>query len=343
MISEDIILQIWALSLLGNFSNTEICSKFKHLKHEELPSLLEIRIPAELERLVTQELNACLSKDIKILTLWHENYPSSLLNLHDPPLILFAKGNLEPKDSIGIVGSRNCSSYGKKYSKHFASLLAKRGLSVVSGLASGIDSAAHLGAIESGFYPGVAVLGCGLNVIYPAHNKSLYQSLLESGGAVISEFGLNAKPRNYYFPRRNRIISGLSKAVIVIEANLRSGSLITARTANEQGRDVLALPGPIDSDVSLGSNKLISEGAKIICSNQDLIDYLEEQGLGKCFSEEEITTSEMISELKVNSHTVESLSEKLNQPMHEIYANLLTLELKGLLSIGINGDIELSA
>lgn len=214
--------------------------------------------------------------DISILTSIEEDYPFNLRNIYAYPPVLYYRGSIKSiaKQSLAIVGSRKSTSNGQQVAEKIAFELAQAGFVIVSGMARGIDSYAHRGAIRSGGET-VAVLGCGLDIIYPPENKKL-MDLISSNGVVISEFPPGIKPEAKNFPRRNRLISGLSKGVIVVEAAEKSGSLITADLALQQGRDVFAVPGSILSPYSKGTNYLIKQGAKLV---QDANDILEEYGL----------------------------------------------------------------
>lgn len=180
---------------------------------------------------------------IKLVTIQDANYPEKLKHIYNPPKVLYALGNktILNKTSIAIVGCRKCSEYGKRVSYKFAQELAKRDIIVVSGFARGVDTYAHQGTISVNKET-IAVLGCGLDVIYPAENKELYKQILQKGGAIITEYPLGTAPLKQNFPARNRIISGLSDGVLVIEARQRSGTLITVEHALEQGKDVYAVP-----------------------------------------------------------------------------------------------------
>lgn len=210
---------------------------------------------------------------IHLITCHDARYPVILKNIYDYPPILYVKGNLKENDlNIAIVGSRMASTYGIYTTERLARELALSGMTVVSGMARGIDSAAHRGAL-AGRGRTIAVLGCGLDVIYPPENKDLFHNIA-ADGAVISEFALGTPPNAPNFPLRNRVISGLSLGVVVVEANERSGSLITARIAMEQGREVFAVPGNIDSYGSRGSHRLIKEGAKLIENVHDILEEI---------------------------------------------------------------------
>lgn len=209
---------------------------------------------------------------IKIIKLGEKNYPEKLKNIYAKPQILYALGNIEllNSKSIAIIGCRQCSEYGKKNAFKFAYQLAKNGICVISGLARGIDTFAHWGALKANGST-IAVMGSGLNEIYPPENIELYEQILKKNGAIITEYPLNSKPERYHFPARNRIISGLSDGVLVVEAKKRSGTLITVGHALEQGKDVYAIPGNITSDNSYGTNELIKEGAIPVTRIEDFM------------------------------------------------------------------------
>ena len=221
---------------------------------------------------IEEDIQLIKKHNADIITYQDHIYPRSLLNIYDFPPFLYVKGLLRENDiNIAVVGSRLASTYGKFSTERLCRELALKGITVVSGLARGIDSAAHKGAL-AGKGRTIAVLGCGLDVIYPSENEKLYEEIV-SQGAVITEFPFGSPPAASNFPARNRIISGISLGVVVVEANEKSGSLITAKLALEQGREVFAVPGSIDSAGSRGTHKLIKQGAKLI---ENVYDILEE-------------------------------------------------------------------
>ncbi|MCU0666571.1 MAG: DNA-processing protein DprA [Candidatus Omnitrophica bacterium] len=232
------------------------------------------RIHAFKKEDLDKELEAAEKLGLEIITLDDADYPENLKNIPSPPIVLYVKGNLEEEDksAIGVVGSRRASFYGLSQAEKFSFDLAKDGVTIVSGMARGVDTSAHQGALKAHGRT-IAVIGSGFNHIYPAENKELAEKIAQNG-AVISEFPLAAQPLRGNFPRRNRVISGLSLGTLVIEAAQNSGALITADFALEQGRDVFCLPGKIDSSLSLGPNKLIQQGAKLVCSKEDILEEL---------------------------------------------------------------------
>ncbi len=215
------------------------------------------------------------------MIIWDDpGFPARLKQIPLPPPLLFVQGTIEPQDdlAVALVGTRGASYYGLKTGRRLAGALATRGLTVVSGLARGIDAAAHRGALENGGRT-LAVLGCGLDVVYPPENRELYEKIPEQG-ALISEFPLGTPPEAKNFPVRNRIISGLALGVVVVEAGVRSGTSITVQFALDQGREVFAVPGPVDSPTSVGPHLLIQQGAKLVMDVEDILQELPGVKLG---------------------------------------------------------------
>lgn len=215
------------------------------------------------------------SNNIKIITIQDEEYPVNLKNIYDKPIILFAKGNLNllNNKSVSIVGCRNCSLYGKNVAKKLAYALAKNNFTIISGLAKGIDKNAHIGALEASGNT-IAVIGNGLDNVYPYENKELAEQIVKNNGLIITEYIVGTKPEKMNFPARNRIISALSQGIIVVEAKEKSGALITVDFGLEQGKEIFAVPGNINSINSKGTNELIKQGANIITSHEDVINLL---------------------------------------------------------------------
>lgn len=218
-----------------------------------------------------KQIEALQKQNIKILTIEDKEYPEILKTIYDYPVSIFVKGNekILNTPAIGIVGCRESSSYGEKVAQYFAYHLSKRNINIISGLAKGIDSQSHIGAIKAKGMT-VGVIGCGLDMVYPKENQYLYDKIIQENGAIISEYPLGIKPTKMNFPARNRIISGMSKGIIVIEAKKKSGTLITVDFALEQGRNVYVVPGNIDEMNSVGTNDLIKQGAQIVTSYKDI-------------------------------------------------------------------------
>jgi len=222
---------------------------------------------------VDKELELVDRHNVSIVTLKDPSYPKALLNIYDPPPLLYIKGNLVKEDiNVAVIGSRMASTYGKFMTERLSRELALNGVTVVSGMARGVDSAAHTGAIAGGGRT-IAVLGSGIDVIYPPENKKLFEKI-SANGAVITEFPFNTPPKGPNFPARNRIISGISFGVVIVEANEKSGSLITARLGLEQGKEIFAVPGSIDSPGSKGTHKLLKDGAKLVESVDDILEEI---------------------------------------------------------------------
>ena len=230
---------------------------------------------AELQTLIERTTQWLALPDNHVLTLADDTYPQGLLEIADPPILLYAKGRIEllSQPSIAIVGSRNATTQGVANAEQFAAALSQAELTIVSGMALGIDTAAHRGSLPM---PGstVAVIGTGADIVYPARNRALAHDIAASG-CIVSEYPLGMPAIAANFPRRNRIISGLSRGVLVIEAAAQSGSLITARMAAEQGRDVFAIPGSIHSPLAKGCHLLIKQGAKLVESAQDILEEMQ--------------------------------------------------------------------
>ena len=240
------------------------------LDSESTTNLLRTRTQVDLDG----EMAKVERAGAALLTPEDANYPSLLKNLPDPPLALYLRGTILPQDDLALamVGTRKATGYGRDAAAFFARQLAQQGVTIVSGLAHGIDSAAHRSALEAGGRT-IAVLGCGIDRVYPPDHAELARQITQQG-ALISEFPVGSKPEARHFPRRNRIISGLSLGVLVVEAPEKSGAMITADLAAEQGRDVFAVPGTIFNAASTGTNRLIQDGAKLVMTVEDILDEL---------------------------------------------------------------------
>lgn len=213
---------------------------------------------------------------IEEICIESEDYPEQLRNIYDPPLKLFVIGNKKilKQKNVAIVGTRNATEYGKKVALQLAKDLSKNGINIISGLALGIDTYAHIGALEKNKGKTIAILGSGIDELYPKQNIELAKKIIYSDGCIVTEYPLGTKPEKLNFPKRNRIISGLSEGVLVVEAKDKSGSLITADFALEQGREVWAVPGNIFDSTSIGTNNLIKQGAKLISDYTDILETI---------------------------------------------------------------------
>jgi len=286
-----------------------------------------------------EEIKMAEAQNIKILCLEDEEYPKLLKQIHDPPPIIYFKGELAPKNSIAIVGTRIATRYGLETAKRFAGELSSLGITVVSGLALGIDSAAHEGALDAGGNT-IAVLGSGVDKIYPPSNSGLAARILDNGGALISEFPIGFPPDAWTFPQRNRIISGLSLGVIVVEGNYDSGAMITAKVALEQGREVFAVPQNIESEQGRGPHWLIKQGAKLIESIDDILDELQHVLNIKRIKKSEIKRDysnlrpeeqKILSFLSAEPKHIDMISIETGLPVSEVSSLLLMLEVKKII------------
>jgi DNA processing protein len=241
-----------------------------------LPGLTEKLGVVQQGRVFAREMERLQATEVGVTTLGEADYPEALRWIPEPPPVLYIWGTLQPADSlaVAVVGSRKPSPYGQLAAQRLSAELAQYGFTVVSGLARGVDSLAHQGALQAGGRT-IAVLGSGINVVYPPEHRRLYEAIREQG-AVVSEFPFDTKPDRWNFPRRNRIISGLTLGTLVIEASDQSGSLHTARHALEQGREVFAVPGRIDAPSSRGTNNLIKRGAKLVEGLDDILEEFSE-------------------------------------------------------------------
>ena len=272
---------------LGYKTYEKLIKKFKNMQgiwnasKEELQSakiktnVIENILDKKIRNIIKKHLNFMRMNDIDIIYIEDKEYPEKLKQIYDPPICLYIKGNKEilNNKSIAIIGCRDYSEYGKYNAIRFSNELAKNKINIVSGLAKGIDSFAHFGAIKAKEKT-VAVLGNSLDMIYPSENKKLAEEIIKTGGALISEYALGTKPSKYTFPARNRIISGMSEGVLVIEAKEKSGTLITVDFALEQGREVYAIPGNIYSQNSIGTNEIIKQGAIVVTEVEDMLKIL---------------------------------------------------------------------
>ena len=308
--------------------STNLAKRIQKVSHER----------EKAEKFTEKELNKLEKLGGKYITIWDQEYPSILKKIYDPPILFYILGELADSDqySIAVVGTRQPTNYGKVTAEKISMDLAKQGITIISGMARGIDSIAHNSAIKSGGRT-IAVIGSGLDVIYPPENKKLFYKIAESG-AVISEFSLGTKPDAQNFPRRNRIISGLSLGVVVIETGITGGAMQTAAFALDQNREVFALPGNVGVRQSEGTNLLIQKSeAELITSGDDVINELElklKPVLGKNIPKQQIDLSlfeeKIINVLNSEPLQIDRIATLANMTTSECLVNLLSLEFKGL-------------
>lgn len=251
---------------LWNKSEKELIEK--QISKKNAKKICELKYRKNLDKY----LEYMQKNKIELINIYSKEYPENLKQIYDPPAILYIKGNKKilSQKSVSIVGCRNCTAYGKNTAIKFAYNLSNNNINIVSGLAKGIDAYSHIGCLQ-GKAKTIAVVGCGLDIVYPEENRWIYNKIIENGGAIISEHIIGTKPLAQNFPRRNRIISALSEALIVIEAKEKSGTLITVDFALEQGKDIYVVPGNIDSINSVGTNELIKQGAKVLTKIEDIL------------------------------------------------------------------------
>jgi len=297
----------------------------------------------------------CARAGIAMIGYGEPGYPEALRHIHNAPLLLYGLGDLTllGKDQLGVVGSRSASRAGLDHARKFAAELSHRGLLITSGLALGIDGAAHAGALDAGF-PTLAVVACGLDRLYPAQHRKL-AARVASQGLIISEYPPGTQARAAYFPQRNRIISGLSRGVLVVEASLRSGSLITARTALEQGREVFAIPGSVHSPVARGCHQLIKQGARLVETANDILEELgtwwslqpESGNAGTDSDPGDLDSRELdsreiavLAALGYDPLSTDELSLSTGLPADQLMQSLLLLELQGLVHSAPGGYLR---
>jgi DNA processing protein len=291
---------------------------------------------------VEKEIELAEKLGVDIVLYNEKTYPLSLLELDCCPPVLYIKGTVTDKDlfSVGVVGTRRPTNYGRVVAEKFAKDLTSSGVTVVSGLARGIDTEAHTAALAAGG-PTIAVVGCGLNRHYPPENRKLEEKIA-GNGAVISEFPLNQEPDRQNFPRRNRLIAGISLGTLVVEADMKSGALITARYCVEQGKDVFAVPGQIFSEYSKGANYLIKSGAHLVEDARDIVEILQPvaQWAGKIkrmpaaekpLSVEDMGNKDVFEFIRKHSDgvSIDVIAEGMNRPVSDVAVALFDLEVKG--------------
>jgi len=311
--------------------------KFKNLKPVQINQILSSNYRDEAEKHLEN-----MHKHGIYLVRWKDScYPEMLKNIYDPPIVLYVKGKLKNVfRMVAIVGSRRATTYGKEITERISYELARYGIGITSGMARGIDTCAHNGALKAGGYT-IAVLGCGLDKAYPEENEILMNEIISKEGAVISEYPPGTLPKQYNFPARNRIISGLSDSVIVVEAGEKSGSLITANLAAEQGREVFAVPGNINSKYSRGTNKLIKDGACVFTDLSDIIDDIKYTA-NLNDEDDNILVSNIINKLEGNERIIaeclknealhiDAIASGSGLDMNTVNTLLIIMEMKGII------------
>ncbi|MBN2258463.1 MAG: DNA-processing protein DprA [Anaerolineaceae bacterium] len=296
-----------------------------------IQNLLQVRRQVDLSRILSE----IERKGIQILTWLDALYPQRLKEIDQPPPVLYLKGSYELEDAwaVAVVGTRHITSYGRQVAAEIGNFLGSHGITVISGLARGVDAVAHTAALDAGGRS-LAILGSGVDRIYPPENRQLAERLCQAGG-LISDYAPGTPPDSANFPPRNRIISGLSLATVVIEAGLESGALITATFAAEQGREVFAVPGNVNAPQSAGANRLIQDGARPLLAAHEILSALELT----CIEEKietrrslpsDPTESRIINEMGFEAVHADELSTRLEIPIETVSATLTMMELKGL-------------
>ncbi len=335
-----VILGRRLLSAFGSHENIFLASYTDLMRVEGIGDSRARRI-AEFDRSrVDREIDKAEENGISIFSIEDEAYPASLKQCHDSPFVLYVKGRLQEEDkyAIGVVGSRAATAYGRLVAEKLSFRLARYGLTIISGMAKGVDSESHNGALKAGGRT-VAVLGSGLDVPYPHSNRKMMDTIASSG-AVVSEFPFGTAPLRENFPRRNRIISAMSLGVLVVEATVDSGSLITVRYALEQGKDVFAVPGNITSRNSRGTNELIKNGAKLVDNAEEIINELNPQIKG-ALKEDRISSEERLPQMSDEEKKmfacltnepkqVDLIIRESRMAAGKALSTLLGLELKGV-------------
>ncbi|HVE15221.1 MAG TPA: DNA-processing protein DprA [Chthoniobacterales bacterium] len=287
---------------------------------------------------LTGELERIADFGARVLIPSDDEYPESLRTIHDPPIVLYVWGELTDRDrhAIGVVGTRKPSHYASECAKKLSYQLAYSGLTIYSGLARGIDTAAHHGALAAKGRT-IAVMGSGLNHVYPPQNRELAEKIAAGNGAVITEFPMEVTPDKQTFPMRNRIVAGSSFGLLVVEAGLNSGALITANQAADQGRAIYAIPGRIDNPVALGSNKLIQQGAKLVQSAQDILDdmgllFPEQPELMMAPAPVDLSDHErtILTTLDRDETHIDAIATRSRLPIPIVASTLLALEMRRL-------------
>jgi DNA processing protein len=301
------------------------------LDRRSLENLIACRAALDLD----QELKRIAATGAQVLTWESPSYPRLLREIPDPPPVLYVKGTLEEEDAwaVAVVGTRRASAYGLEVTRRLTKALSRSGITIVSGLARGIDGEAHRAALEAGGRT-IAVLGCGIDRVYPPEHRKLAQQITAQG-ALVSDYPLGTEPEGRNFPPRNRIISGLSLGVLITEAGVRSGALITADFAADQGREVFAVPGNMLARGSAGTNALIRDGARIVLRPEDVLEELNltmvaEQAEARQVLPADETEAALLDHLSAEPTHVDELRQQVGLPIAQVTSTLAMMELKGM-------------
>jgi DNA processing protein len=328
-----------------------LLSSWEKVSREDLRRLLRRHTPDESVEILKREIRSGMPDDeeielrvesasakcMKTVIYGSENYPDVLINIPDPPVVLFYRGDIErflTMPAIAVIGSRRCTTYGKKVARTLARDFVRSGVAVVSGLARGIDGEAHRGVIEAGGIT-MAVLGNGLDVCYPPEHDRLSEKILEKG-VLLSEYPPGTEPARYRFPERNRLISGFSRGVVVVEAGRKSGTMITVNTALDQGRDVFAVPGEVTRALSMGTNMLLRDGAGVVITAADVLEPLglaRDQGSSaETFEPDNDTARAILEHLSIEMLHFNQLLRSTGVGTAVLQSELLSLEMAGVVA-----------
>ncbi len=332
--------ELEAIVLLNSSSKVHLGNLESYLaRYDSLEGILK-KDPEIRERCqgfnLAEEMRGVQRRRVQLVPFTDECYPKRLKEISAPPLLLYIQGRTEALDeplAVAIVGARKATPYGLKIAREWAKEFVSYGITVVSGLALGVDGAAHGGVLQAGGRT-LAVLGSGLGELYPPEHRRLADQIVERG-ALISEFSIRAIPATHHFPRRNRIISGLSMGVIVVEAGERSGALVTASLALEQGKEVFAVPGRVDSPMSVGVHRLIKDGARVALSPREILEGLavpilqQSSGDARVATTEDAEVNPILHCLSDEPVSLEDLVKQLQRPVTELISELSLLELAG--------------
>lgn len=326
-------------ALLGTFGSLETAWNASDdalrrlgLESRAIQSLNEVRTTFDLDGYVRRVQES----GVGVLTWQDDDYPELLREISASPPVIFIRGGFEPVDrwAVAVVGTRRLTAYGRQMARELVAGLARNGITIISGLARGIDAVAHRTALEEGGRT-IAVMACGIDKVYPPEHRDLARQIADGNGAIVSDYPFGAEPESSHFPARNRIISGLSLGVLVVEAGNKSGALITSRFALEQNREVFAVPGNVNSPASVGTNRLIQQGGKLVTRVEDILEELNlkmvaEQAVANVVLPETAEEAALISQLSSQPLHVDDLGRLTGLPSSLVSSTLTIMELKGM-------------